>query len=47
MYYTYVMGIDNSIFELENQGFYIEKEWDNYRVSFPKNKAEIYRLMNF
>ena len=42
MYYTYVMGIDNSIFELENQGFYIEKEWDNYRVSFPKNKAEIW-----
>ena len=26
MYYSYVMGIDESIYELEKQGFSIEKD---------------------
>ena len=26
MYYSYVMGIDNSVEELESQGFKIEKD---------------------
>ena len=38
MYLTYVMGVDNSIYDLENQGFKIEPEWDNFKVSFPENK---------
>lgn len=35
MYYTYVMGMDNGIFDLEKHGFKIERDWDNYKVSFP------------
>ena len=42
MYHTYVMGVDNSIYDLENQGFKIEPEWDNFKVSFPDNKAELW-----
>ena len=42
MYCTYVMGIDNSIFDLEKHGFIIERDWDNYKVSFPKDKAELW-----
>lgn len=41
MYHTYVMGVDNSIYELEQQGFIIEREWDNFKVSFPEDKAEL------
>lgn len=39
MYYSYVMGIDDSILKLENQGFVINKDGKNYTVSFPKEKA--------
>jgi len=42
MYHSYVMGTDNSIEELENQGFIIEKDGGNYMVSFPKEKADIW-----
>ena len=42
MYYTYVMGMDNTIFELEKQGFVIEPEWGNYKVSFPETKADLW-----
>ena len=42
MYHTYVMGVDNSIYELEQQGFIIEREWDNFKVSFPEDKAELW-----
>ena len=42
MYHTYVMGIDNSIFDLEDQGFLIEKDGSNYKVSFPKKKADLW-----
>ena len=42
MYHTYVMGIDDSIYDLENQGFIIEHEWDNFKVSFTEDKAELW-----
>lgn len=42
MYYTYVMGMDNGIFDLEKHGFKIERDWDNYKVSFPRDKAELW-----
>ena len=38
MYHAYVMGIDDSIYDLENQGFIIEHEWDNFKVSFAGRK---------
>ena len=42
MYYSYVMGIDDYILGLENQGFKIEKDGENYKVAFPKDKAPIW-----
>lgn len=42
MYYSYVMGIDDSILGLKNQGFKIEKDGENYKVAFPKDKAPIW-----
>ena len=42
MYHTYVMGIDNSISELEKEGFIIENDGPNYKVSFPRNKSELW-----
>lgn len=42
MYYSYAMGIDNSVEELENQGFKIEKDGGNYMVSFPQEKAGVW-----
>lgn len=39
MYYSYVMGIDDSILSLETQGFTINKDGNNYQVSFPEDKA--------
>lgn len=42
MYYSYVMGIDRSIYELENQGFTIESDRANFMVSFPKDKASVW-----
>lgn len=41
MYYSYVMGIDENIYILESEGFVIEKDNDNYQVSFPEDKAQI------
>lgn len=40
MYYSYVMGIDESINELKEDGFTIEPEGDNYKITFPSNKAQ-------
>ena len=40
MYYSYVMGIDDSILNLETQGFTINKDGNNYQVSFPEDKAQ-------
>lgn len=42
MYYSYVMGIDKSIYELEKEGFLIECDGENYMVSFPKEKALVW-----
>lgn len=42
MYHTYVMGIDDSIFVLEGQGFFVENDGSNYKVSFPKIKASVW-----
>lgn len=42
MYYSYVMGIDESIYELEKQGFSIEKDKKNYMITFPADKALIW-----
>ncbi len=42
MYYSYVMGTDNSINELVSKGFIIENDKDNFMVSFPEEKAEIW-----
>ena len=42
MYYSYVMGIDNSIFELEKEGFIIENDGENYMVKIPNKKVEMW-----
>lgn len=42
MNYSYVMGIDDSINVLEAQGFVIEKSRNNYMVSFPEDKTQIW-----
>lgn len=42
MFYSFVMGMDNSIFELKQQGFLIESVGNNYQVSFPKEKAQVW-----
>ena len=36
MYHSYVMGIDNSILDLEQEGFIIQKDGENFTVSFPE-----------
>lgn len=42
MYHSYVMGIDESIYTLEEQGFEINRDGGNFMVSFPKEKAVIW-----
>ena len=42
MYYSYVMGIDDSINELKKDGFVIEPDGNNYMISFPANKAVVW-----
>ena len=42
MFYSFVMGMDNSIFELKQQGFLIESVGNNYQVSFPKEKVQVW-----
>ncbi len=42
MNYSYVMGVDNSILSLEDNDFVIEKDGDNFMVSFPKDKSYIW-----
>jgi len=39
MFYSYVMGIDESIFNLKKLGFKIEQDGDDYQVTFPDDKA--------
>lgn len=40
MYYSYVMGIDESILSLEEKGFKIDKVGNDYQVSFSEDKAQ-------
>ena len=42
MLYSYAMGVDKSIYELEKQGFKIEEDDGDYMVSFPESKSEIW-----
>lgn len=42
MYYSYVMGIDNKIMELEAQGFSIKNDGGNFMVAFPEEKSMIW-----
>ena len=42
MYHSYVMGIDESIYTLENQGFEFNRDGGNFMVSFPEEKAAIW-----
>ena len=42
MYHSYVMGIDNSILDLEQEGFIIQKDGENFAVSFPESKADMW-----
>ena len=45
MYYSYVMGVDETIYNLEKEGFEVIKDGNNYMVSFPESKVaewEIY-----
>ena len=42
MYFTYVMGIDDSVLELQNQGFGIERDGDNYMISFPAERSQLW-----
>lgn len=42
MYYTYAMGMNEKIYELESQGFKIKKRNKSFEVIFPKEKAQIW-----
>lgn len=39
MNYSYVMGVGDTILSLKEHGFVIEKDGDNFMVSFPKEKS--------
>lgn len=42
MYYSYVMGVDDSIENLKKDGFIIEKAGKNYKVMFPEDLADVW-----
>lgn len=42
MNYTYVMGIDDSIYELEKEDFQIERDGGNFMVTFPEDKSAVW-----
>lgn len=42
MNHSYVMGIDNSLLELKKDGFIVEKDGENFMVSFPKDKSALW-----
>ena len=46
MYYSYVMGIDDSILELKKQGFVIENDNENYTIFFSEDKAMLWQMMD-
>lgn len=39
MYYSYAMGVDDSVEQLSKEGFLIERDGGNYKVSFPADRA--------
>ena len=42
MNYSYAMGVNDSIKELEQKGFIIQKTGESYKVSFSKEKEQIW-----
>ncbi|MBQ8641938.1 MAG: hypothetical protein IJ480_06935 [Clostridia bacterium] len=42
MFHSYVMGADDSVFALEQHGFHIRRDGENYMVSFPPENAELW-----
>lgn len=42
MNYSYVMGVNDSIKELEQEGFIIQKTREDYKVSFPSGKEQVW-----
>ena len=44
MYYSYVMGIDDSIKELTAEGFEIKNDGNNYMVAFPNEKSSVWEM---
>lgn len=42
MYYSYAMGMSEEIYKLKEEGFVVENDNKNFRVSFDKTKAEIW-----
>ena len=42
MYYSYVMGIDESIKTLGQQGFSVRADGGNYMVAFPKESSHVW-----
>lgn len=42
MYYSYVMGIGEAIMDLKKHNFIINKDGNNYTVSFSKEKKNIW-----
>ncbi len=42
MLYSYAMGVNSSIYNLEKYGFVIERDNNNFKVTFPENKKEIW-----
>lgn len=40
MYYSYVMGVGNKIYDLEDKGFTIKQFANNFGVEFPEEKAD-------
>lgn len=42
MNYSYVMGVDDSIKQLQQEGFIIKKIDEDYEVIFPKGKEQVW-----
>lgn len=42
MYYSYVMGVSSDILKLKDKGFIIEKDNENYMITFSSDKSKIW-----
>lgn len=40
--YSYAVGVDDSVYDLREEGFAIREEGDNYAVSFPRKKEKVW-----